>query len=236
MSTTKLEHGVFEEVAEAAKNPRGVGDTLRAVVAGSGAARVIASSVTLFEAGGKLLLDEGAKSALRSAAERGAESALAFAAGPLLGPTQSLMQKPIAVLANTGKAARAVGPAVARLAGKEILRGAGKAAGLGLVIDGAFAGVEAVVAVRSGAMDGKSAAKYVATEAATGAVATGAGVLAGASLVVLTGGVAAPVVFAVAALGSIGTKHLLRRITQKTPEVTVRPVLTVGPPAPTTST
>ena len=102
-------------------------------------------------------------------------------------------------------------PHAARAAGKEILKGASKAAGLGLVIDGAVASVEAVVAVRSGSMDRKSAAEYVAKEAATGAVATGAGVLLGAGLVALTGGVAAPVVFAVGAIGSIGTKRLLRR-------------------------
>ena len=218
MSTTKLEQdadAVYQHARDTASDPRSVGSSLRAIIAGGGAARVMASSVALFEAGGKLLLDEGVKSAIRRAAEHGAESALALAAGPLLGPTQMLMKKPIAMLANGGKAARAIGPVVARAAGKEILKGAGKAAGIGLVIDGAVAGVEAAVAMRSGSMDRKEAAKYVATEAATGAIATGAGVLLGAGLVALTGGVAAPVVFAVGALGSIGTKRILRRVTER---------------------
>jgi hypothetical protein len=217
MPESKHEHvdGAFRavSVAEAATDPRSVGDAVRSVIAGGAAARVIASSVALFEAGGKLLLDEGTKSVLRGAAERGAESALAFAAGPLLGPATMLAKKPIGLLANAGKAARAAAPLAARAAGKEILKGAGKAAGIGLAIDGAVASVEAVIAVRDGSMDRTSAVGYVATEAATGAVATGAGVLLGAGLVALTGGAAAPVVFAVGALGSIGTKRLLRRFT-----------------------
>lgn len=213
-----------DNVREAAKDPRSIGDALRAVIAGGGAARVLSSSVALFEAGGKLLLDEGTRSAVRSVAERGAESALALAAGPLLGPTSLLAKKPIAMLSNAGKAARTIGPVVARSAGKELLKGAGRAAGIGLMIDGAVAGVEAAVAVHRGEMEKKEAVTYVAKEAATGAVATGAGVLLGASLVVLTGGVAAPVVFAVGALGSIGTKRLLRRLTTKEKTVVVREV------------
>jgi hypothetical protein len=191
--------------------PRKLGDALRAVFAGSGAARAIAASAALFEAGGKHLLDEGTKSALRKVAEQGAENALAVAAGPLLGPVTALAKKPIAMLPNVGKAARAVGPLAARAAGKELLKTAGRAAGIGLVIDGAIAGVEAISAVRNGSMEKKDALGYVAAEAATGAVATGAGVLVGASLVALTGGIAAPVVFAAGALGSVGAKRVLRR-------------------------
>src|SRR6478735_5403402 len=57
----------LERDFQAALDPRNVGTSLRAILAGGGAARVLASSMALFEAGGKLLLDEGAKSALRSA-------------------------------------------------------------------------------------------------------------------------------------------------------------------------
>jgi hypothetical protein len=212
-------------IMEAATEPRSVGNALRSVIAGSGAAHVIASSVTLFEAGGKLVLDEASRSALRRAAEKGAESALALAAGPLLGPATLLAKKPIGMLAGASKAARVAAPLAARTAGKEILKGAGKAAGIGLLIDGAVASVEAAVAVRNGAMDRKSAATYVAKEAATGALATGAGVLLGAGLVAVTGGVAAPVVFAVGALGSIGAKRVLRRLTTRpSRELTVRQI------------
>lgn len=209
---------------DVATDPRSVGDALRAVIAGSGAARIIGSSVALFEAGGKHVLDEGAKTMVRSVAEKGAESALAMAAGPLLGPASMIAKKPIAMLAQSAKAARTVAPIAARTAGRELLKGAGKAAGVGFVIDGAVAGVEAAVAVRNGSMTQDRAMKYVAKEAVTGAVATGAGVLLGASLVALTGGMAAPVVFAVGALGSIGTKRLLRRITDRGPALEVRAI------------
>ncbi len=235
MSTSRPHRADAQDVVAAvsligaATEPQTIGQALRSVIAGSGAAHAIASSVTLFEAGGKLLLDEGAKSALRRAAEKGAESALALAAGPLIGPATALAKKPIGMLAHAGKAARTVAPHAARTAGKEILKGAGKAAGVGLLIDGAVAGVEAAVAVRNGSMDRKGAATYVAKEAATGAVATGAGVLLGAGLVALTGGMAAPVVFAVGALGSIGTKKLLRRLTTSpTRELVVREVEHAG--------
>ncbi len=215
-----------------AADPRSVADALRSVVAGSAASHVITSSVALFEAGGKLVLDEGTRNVVRSAAEKGAESALAFAAGPLLGPATAMAKKPVALLASSAKAMRAVAPVAARTAGKEILKGAGKAAGIGFVIDGAVAGVEAVVAMRNGSMTKEKAGWYVAKEAATGAVATGAGVLLGAGLIALTGGVAAPVVFAVGALGSIGTKRILRRFTQPAADVVVREVRVVPAAAP----
>lgn len=212
---------------DVATDPRSVGNALRAVVAGKGAARVIASSVALFEAGGKHVLDEGARSMVRAAAEKGAESALAMAAGPLLGPAAMLAKRPVAMLAQSAKAARTVAPIAARTAGRELMKGAGKAAGVGFVIDGAVAGVEAVVAMRNGSMTQERAVRYVVREAATGALATGAGVLLGASLVALTGGIAAPVVFAVGALGATGAKRLLRRLTERRPVLEVREVSAV---------
>jgi hypothetical protein len=198
-----------------------IADSLRAALAGGEAAKLLASSAALFEAGGKHVLSEGAKRAVREVAERGASRAIAMTTGPILESAGSLAAKPI--LAMTTKAssagatvAKTVGKQAMRMAGKEVLKGAGKAAGIGFVIDGAVAGVEAVIAVRNGSSDKKTAMIHVATEATTGAIATGAGVLLGAGLVALTGGIAAPVVFAVGALGSIGTKRLLRRATIRT--------------------
>lgn len=230
---TKLEH-LYESVASPRVSPRAVGDAIRSVIAGSDATKVLASSMALFEAGGKHLLDEGTKSMVKSAVSRGAESALAIAAGPLLGPVTAMANKPMGLLASTGTTLRAVAPVAAKTAGKAVLKGAGRAAGMGLVLDGAVASVEALIAVRNGAMDRKGAMSYIAKEAATGAVATGAGVLVGASLVALTGGVAAPVVFAVAALGSLGTKRALRRLIREPREVVVRgvqPNIIVNQPA-----
>jgi hypothetical protein len=218
---SKHEH---DPIAEAATDPRTIRDALCAVIAGGGAAQLIASSVALFEAGGKHLLDEGTKGFLRSAAERGAEGALALAAGPLGVPAAMIASAPKRMLAGASRATRAVAPLAARAAGKQLLKGAGRAAGLGLVIDGALASVEAVAAVRDGSMERKEAITYVAKEAATGAVATGAGALLGASLVVLTGGAATPVVFAVGALGTLGAKRLLRKLTDKERELGVREI------------
>jgi hypothetical protein len=181
---------------------------LRGAVAGGHAAKLIGSATALFEAGGKKLLSEGAQRSVRSLAERGAARALAAATGPLLPPGLG----PAELLASGARATRAVVRGGAGAAAREIVKGATKAAGIGFVLDGAIASVEGVIAMRSGEMDLDDAAKHVVKEAATGAVATGTGVLLGAGLVAVTGGVAAPVVFAVGALGSIGTKRVLTRV------------------------
>ncbi len=205
--------------------------SLRAAIAGGEAAKLILPSKVLFEAGGKVVLSEGAKLAVREVAERGASRAIAFSTNSILASAGSLAAKP--VIAITGKAGAALGlkssvsggaaSALAkgvskqamRLAGAQVLKGAGKAAGIGFVLDGAIASVEAIVAVRNGSADRRTAAIHVVKEATTGAIATGAGVLLGAGIVALTGGLAAPVVFAVGALGSIGTKRLLRHLTDR---------------------
>lgn len=198
-----------------------VSDSLRAAVAGGGAAKLIASSAALFEAGGKKILSEGAQHVVRTAAEKGAEQAILLTAGPVVESAQGLARGLDAAgsalsfgakaAKNSGKLALGASTAAFKAASKEVLKGAGKAAGIGFAIDGAVAGIEAVIAVRNGSSDKATAVKYVAKEATTGAIATGAGVLLGAGLVALTGGVAAPVVFAVGAMGSLGTKRLLRR-------------------------
>jgi hypothetical protein len=205
-----------------------IAESLRAALAGGEAAKLIASSAALFEAGGKHMLSAGAQKAVREVAERGAARAIAMTTGPILESAGSLAAKPlIAMTAKAGAAlglkqsagvaagsalAKGVGKQAMRMAGKQVLKGAGKAAGIGFVLDGAVAGVEAIIAVRNGSTDKRSAAIHVAKEATTGAIATGAGVLLGAGLVALTGGIGAPVVFAVGALGSIGAKRLLRRV------------------------
>jgi len=199
--------------------------SLRAAIAGGEAAKLILSSAVLFEGGGKLVLSEGAKRAVREVAERGASRAIAMTTSPILASAGSLAAKPVlAITAKAGAAlglkssaggaaasavAKGVGKQAMRLAGKQVLKGAGKAAGIGFVLDGAVASVEAIIAVRNGSTDRRSASIHVAKEATTGAIATGAGVLLGAGIVALTGGLATPVVFAVGALGSIGTKRVL---------------------------
>lgn len=199
----------------------GMADSLRAAIAGGEAAKLLATSASLFEAGGKELLSASTQRAVRAVAEKSATGAILMATAPVLESASGLakgMSGAKAALSLGSKAAsgtRAVvmgtGKQAMRIASKEILKGAGKAAGIGFVLDGAVASFEAIMAVRNGSTDKASAVKYVAWEATTGAIATGAGVLLGASLVALTGGIAAPIVFAVGAIGSIGTKRLLRR-------------------------
>jgi len=196
-------------------------DSLRAAIAGGEAAKLLASSASLFEAGGKQLLSASTQRAVRAVAEKSAAGAILMATAPVLESATGIakgMNGAKAALSLGSKAAsgtRAIvmgtGKQAMRVASKEILKGAGKAAGIGFVLDGAVASFEAIMAVRNGSTDKASAVKYVAKEATTGAIATGVGVLLGASLVALTGGIAAPVVFAVGAIGSIGTKRLLRR-------------------------
>lgn len=217
-----------------------IADSLRAALAGGQAAKLLASGAALFEAGGKHVLSASAQKAVREAAERGASRAIAMATSPVLQGAADLAGKPLAALGTkagaamgwkssvaataTKELAKGAGRQALRMAGKEVLKGAGKAAGIGFVLDGAVAGFEAVVAVRNGSTDKATAVKHVAKEATTGALATGAGVLLGAGLVALTGGAAAPVVFAVGAVGSIGTKRLLRRLVNR--EVTLTPLAT----------
>jgi hypothetical protein len=200
----------------------GVVDSLRAAIAGGEAARLLGSSAIIFEARGQHLLSATTQRAVREVAERGAKGAILLATGPVLESASGLAtamdgaKAALSLGSNAANGARSIalgtGKHAMRVASKEILKGIGKAAGIGFVLDGAVSSVEAIMAVRNGSSDKPTAIKYVAKEATTGAIATGAGVLLGASLVALTGGIAAPVVFAVGALGSIGTKTLLRRL------------------------
>ncbi len=210
-------------MAERADLPRiGGADSLRGLLAGGEAARLLDASVRFFEAGGKYVLSASAQKVVREVAERGAKGAIRIATTPTIGAATGLalgasgakVALTLGAKAKDGARAVAVGASkeAMRTASKEMLKGAGKAAGIGFLLDGAVASVEAAIAVRNGSTDKKTAIHYVAKEAVTGAIATGAGVLLGASLVALTGGIGAPVVFAVGAAGSIGAKSLLRRL------------------------
>ncbi len=198
-------------------------DSLRGAIAGGVAAELMASSIALFEAGGSRLLSAGSQSALRRVAERGAVGAFSaegVASVALLGAkARTLMASRLWGLGPSHTATRAfvvlanaAGRDAARAASKEVLRGVGKGAGIGFVLDGAVAGVEAFMRVNNGTYDARTAVKHVAKEATTGALATGAGVLLGAALVALTGGMATPVVFAVSATSALGAKRLLRHL------------------------
>lgn len=181
------------------------------------------AAAALFSAGGRHVLSEGAKVAVRATAEAGANKMLGGGARGIV----SFVAKRLSGGAVRGALGEAAGAAaassakelaksttreVAKAAGKQVFRGVGRAAGLGFVLDGAIAGVEAVVAYRAGTVSREQAAKHVAKEATTGALATGAGVLLGAGLVALTGPVSVPTLVVVGAAGSLGAKSLFRRI------------------------
>jgi hypothetical protein len=105
-----------------------------------------------------------------------------------------------------GAGARAVVAQTTRAAFRQIARGVTVAAGAGAVVDGGLALFHVVPRVRSRDMTALAAAAEVAREAGTGAAATAAGTAAAALLVALTGGLAAPAVFVVAAATSMGAK------------------------------
>ncbi|CAN90196.1 hypothetical protein predicted by Glimmer/Critica [Sorangium cellulosum So ce56] len=203
-------------------------------IAGSGAVAVRGAAEALFSAAGKRLLDDGAREGLRRVMVENTTAVVdALAPGLSLGAQTTAKiigdqggTQAAAIVAQAGRHAGqaaltdGVSAAVAkglareamRAAGREILKGAGKAAGIGFVIDGAFGAYEGVTAYQRGEMTRKEALAHAAQEASTGAMATGAGVLLAAGLVAVTGGAAAPLVFAVGAGGAIGAKQALRRL------------------------
>lgn len=203
-------------------------DIIRAKIAGSQAVAVQAAAETLFETGGRKLLAEGTQQTIREFAEQSAKATLGSLAPQALSSASKVMTAGTARVAEMAEVAasstkalsRAIageaGPLVvreaAKTAAKEVLKGVGKAAGVGLVVDGVFGGIQAATAYRKGEMTGKQAAVHTTKEAATGALATGAGVALAAGVVALTGGIAAPVVFVIGAGGAIGAKHGLRRL------------------------
>lgn len=168
-------------------------DALRASIAGSKALGVKAAAQALFEAGGKKVLPETVQRAVRGAVEREA-SRLLSAVG--------MAERAI----EGGGAVGAAAVQGARAAGRQVLRGVAASAGAGALVDGGWALVKAVRGVRAGSMTTHDAARHVAREAGTGAAATAAGTAAAAVLVAVTGGVATPAVFVVAAAASLGAK------------------------------
>lgn len=204
-------------------------DALRSRVAGVEAVAVLTAAGALFRAGGHRVLPAGAREVVQEvtgqAAQRfvaaapkmmlagtaaapasAAATGLGASAAPALARAATSMAPEGALLARG-----ALAKTVARAAGREVAKGVGRAAAVGLVLDGVIGGAEAIVAYRRGRITRREAYVHTATEALTGAAATGAGVALAAGAVAVTGGLGAPVVFAVAAAGAIGTKRLLVR-------------------------
>jgi hypothetical protein len=177
-------------------------DALRGSIAGTQGHAARCAAQALFEAGGRAVLPAPVQSAVRVAVEREASRVLAAVGLLESGATRQMLE---------GGAARAAAAQTARVAGRQILRSVGAAAGAGAVIDGGWALVQAVRRVRRGSMTQREAVTHVAREATTGAAATAAGTTAAIVLVALTGGVAAPAVFFVGAAAAVGAKAGLDR-------------------------
>lgn len=103
----------------------------------------------------------------------------------------------------------------ARAAGAQVLRGALRAGGVGLVIDGAVGAVSGIWRYRRGTMTGKQACMHTVSEAGTGAVATATGVALAAGVIALTGPLAAPTVLAIGAGGALASKLGLTRLLRR---------------------
>ncbi len=179
-------------------------DALRGSIAGSQGQTARYGAQVLFEAGGNAILPASVRNAVRVTVER--ESSRALTAVGLLESSVTTTARML-----EGGAARTVATQTARIAGRQILRSVGAAAGAGALIDGGWALVQAVRGVRHGSMTRREAAAHVAREATTGAAATAAGTTAAVLLVALTGGVAAPAVFLFGAAASVGANMSLDR-------------------------
>lgn len=167
-------------------------DALRGAIAGSRAVAVRAAARVLFEAGGQRVLPATVQQIVRGAVEREASRVLAA-----IGVASRALESraaPAMVVRGVGAASR------------QLLMGVGSAAAAGALVDGGWALWGSLRRVRAGSMTRTQAAAHVAREAGTGAAATAAGTAAAALLIAVTGGVATPALFVVAAAASIGAK------------------------------
>jgi hypothetical protein len=195
-------------------------DALRSAVAGTAGASLRDAAETLFEAGGRRVLPTAVQRAVRSTVEQ--EAAKLLTGSGLLRQSASAAGR---MVEGGNGAVRATALQGVRAAGRQILRSVGSAAAMGALVDGGWATVHAVTRVRSGSMSQRDALVHVAQEAGTGAAATAAGTAAAALLVAITGGVAAPAVFMVAAAATLGAKVGLDALVRMRAAGAIRAVL-----------
>ena len=189
-------------------------DAVRAGISGTRAVAARGAAQVLFEAGGARVLPAPVQRMVRSAIEREASRMLS-AVG-------------VAERALGGGATRAAAVQGVRGASRQLLRGVALSAGAGAALDGGWALWQSSRRVRAGTMTTRQAAAYVAREASTGAAATAAGTAAAALLIAMTGGLAAPAVFVVAAMASIGAKAGLDAWLARSLAAGRRPVAQLG--------
>jgi len=198
--------------------PRELGNVVMGAVAGQGALGVQHAAQALYEAGGKRLLSDGVQAGVRRICTRGALDTITVLAPTLLvaGAAEAGMSATPGLRALTLSVGTAA-TQTARAAGAQVLRGALRAGGVGLVLDGAFGAVAGLRAYRRGAMSGREVCVHTVTEAGTGAVSTATGVALAAGVIALTGALAAPTVLAIGAGGALATKLGLTRLLRRRP-------------------
>jgi hypothetical protein len=181
-----------------------------------------AAAQALYEAGGKDLLAGAVQSAVRRACTRSALDVVTVMAPTLLieGAAETTAAAMPSALRQLTTGAGVVVAGSARAASGQILRGAARVGGVGLLIDGAFGAFTGLRAYRRGTMTGKQAALHTATEAGTGAVSSATGVALAAGVIALTGSLAAPAVMAIGAGGALVTKLGLGRLFARKPAAT----------------
>lgn len=191
-------------------------------VAGQAAVHVQTAAVHLFEAGGKDVLAGAAQSTLRTAASGTAAQTVSTLAPALLVESAELLGPAIGhqLAATAGKVAAVT---TAKAASRQILRTAVRVGGVGLVIDGVIGAAEGVLGYRKRELTARQACVHTATEAATGAVSTAAGVVLAAGVVALTGALAVPAVTAIGAGGALAAKLGLTRLLRRKPETFAAP-------------
>lgn len=195
---------------------------LMGTIAAQGALGSQVAAQALYEAGGNRLLAGAVQTAVRRACTRGALDVVTLMAPTLLieGVSETAAAAVPSVLRQLQVGSAAVAAGTARVATGQILRGAMRVGGVGLLIDGAFGAFTGVRAYRRGTMTGKQAALHTATEAGTGAVSTATGVALAAGVIALTGGLAGPAVMAIGAGGALVTKLGLGRLLTRKPKAT----------------
>lgn len=197
-------------------------------IAGQAALGVQQAAQVLHDAGGKRVLGDALQTAVRRVCTRSAVDTVALLAPGLLldgaaGALAGTSAVPAGLRSFIAPAGVVVGQ-TARAAAGQVLRGALRAGGVGMAIDGAIGAVVGLRAFRRGTMTGKQACVHTAVEAGTGAVSTATGVALAAGIIALTGGLAAPTVMAIGAGGALATKLGLGRLLKRTPAA--RPLTT----------
>ena len=178
----------------------------RGALAGRAALASRQAAGNLYHGGGHRLLGKVGRRWTRDASEHCA------AAGSLVmeyGPSPSSAGE---LLADGVRTAVPVSRELMLSSVKTVAVNAGRAAGMGMLVDGGLTAVVQTIHYARGRTTAAKAVKKVIREAGTGGVATAAGTLATVAVVVVTGPVSGPVMFMIAAGATTAVKLGLTKL------------------------